>query len=107
MIGAVVTWVVPAMFALLMVWGAGYVWGIARRRRRGDKMARPAGGTLGFDEVWRPSAAESQVVWEAEQVTPIPAPTPDLGPGLIHGNRIVIEAATLRHPDPAKPTFPG
>ncbi|MFF8187981.1 hypothetical protein ACF044_12080 [Microbacterium sp. NPDC016588] len=99
MIGAVITWGIPAVFALLMMWGVGYLWGASRRRRRGEKIARPAGGTLGFDDVWRPSAAEAQVVWEAERMTPTPAPTPDPGPGVIDGNRIVITVATARHPD--------
>ena len=103
MIGAVVTWGIPAVFVLLMVWGAGHLWVASRGRRRGDQRVRPAGGTLGFDDVWRPSAAEAQVVWEVEQSTPVPTPTPGCGPGVIDGNRIVIEAATARHPDRAKP----
>ena len=48
----------------------------------------------------RPSAAEAQAVWEAEQITPAPAPTPGDGPGVIDGNRIVIETG-LRPPSPA------
>lgn len=103
MIGAVVTWGIPAVFVLLTVWGAGHLWVASRGRRRGGQRVRPAGGTLGFGDVWRPSAAEARVVWEVEQSTPVPTPTPDRGPGVIDGNRIVIEAATVRHPDPAKP----
>lgn len=106
MIGAVVMWGVPAMFALLAVWSAAYLWSVARRRRRGDTVVRSAGGTLGFDDVWRPSAAEAQIVWEAERVTPIPAPTPDAGPGVIGDNRIVIEVPTPRHPDPSPSDLP-
>jgi hypothetical protein len=47
-----------------------------------------------------PSAAEAQAVWEAEQITPAPAPTPGDSPGVIDGNRIVIETG-LRPPSPA------
>lgn len=49
------------------------------------------GGTFGFDEVWRPSAAEAHAAWDAEQILPAPAPVPGDGPGVIIGGRIVIE----------------
>ncbi|WEK12458.1 MAG: hypothetical protein P0Y48_08200 [Candidatus Microbacterium phytovorans] len=48
------------------------------------------GGTFGFDEVWRPSAAEAHAAWDAEQILPAPAPVPGDGPGVIVGGRIVI-----------------
>lgn len=94
MIDAVVTWGIIAVFATLMVWGAWYLWDVAQRRRRGERIPRSAGGTLGFDDVWRPSAAEAQIVWEADQMTPIPAPTPDRGLSVIDGNHIVIETVS-------------
>lgn len=89
---------VACLFALPL-WFAWYSWNTARRRRRGETVARPSGGTLGFDEIWRPSAAEAQVAWEAEQITPAPAPTPGDGPGVIADGRIVIETG-LRPPRP-------
>lgn len=41
--------------------------------------------------------AEAQAVWEAEQITPAPAPIPGDGPGVIADGRIVIETG-LRPP---------
>lgn len=75
-----------------------YAWDAARRRRRGETVDRPSGGTFGFDEVWRPSAAEAQAVWQAEQITPAPAPTPGDGPGVIKDGRIVIDTGLRPRP---------
>ena len=100
MFGAAMMWGCLASLIALPVYFAWYAWDNARRRRRGEHIDRPSGGTFGFDEVWRPSAAEAQAVWEAEQITPAPAPTPGDGPGVIDGNRIVIETG-LRPPSPA------
>ncbi|GAA3034152.1 hypothetical protein [Microbacterium dextranolyticum] len=97
MFGAAIMWFFLAALAAMPVWFARYSWDTARRRRRGEHVARPSGGTFGFDEVWRPTAAEAHAVWEAEQITPAPAPTPDDGPGVITGGRIVIETG-LRPP---------
>jgi hypothetical protein len=66
------------------------------RRRRGEHFAHSSGGLLGVDDIWRPTAAEAHAIWEAEQITPAPSPTPGDGPGVIEGNRIVIETG-LRH----------
>jgi len=63
-----------------------------RRRRRGETPSHSSGGLLGVEEFFYPTAEDARVVWEAEQITPAPAPTPGDGPGVIDGNRIVIEA---------------
>ncbi len=97
MFGAAILWGTLALLIVLSVWAAWYCGDTMRRRRRGEAIARPSGGSLGFDEVWRPSAAEAQAVWQAEQITPAPAPVPDEGPGVIAGNRIVIDTG-LRPP---------
>ena len=64
-----------------------------RRRQKVDAQSQPSsGGLLGFDELFHPSAHNARIVWEAEQEIPVPAPTPDKGPGIIvAGRRIVIE----------------
>jgi len=67
-----------------------------RRRRRGEAPAYSSGGVAAIDMVFQPTAEDARVVWEAEQITPAPAPTPGDGPGVIDGNRIVIETG-LRH----------
>ncbi|MBN9177935.1 MAG: hypothetical protein J0I43_11280 [Microbacterium sp.] len=97
MFGAAVMWVFLFSLIALPVYFVWYAWDTARRRRRGESISRPSGGSFGFDEVWRPTAAEAQAVWEAEQITPAPAPTPRDGPGVITGGRIVIETG-LRPP---------
>ncbi len=67
-----------------------------RRRRRGEAATHSSGGVAAIDMVFQPTAEDARVVWEAEQITPAPAPTPGDGPGVIDGNRIVIETG-LRH----------
>ncbi|MBZ4487680.1 hypothetical protein LQ938_02515 [Microbacterium sp. cx-55] len=79
------------VLAIPIVFG---VVGIATRRRHraGDAGAPSSAGLLGFDELFHPSAHNARIAWEAEQMIPVPAPTPDKGPGVIDGdNRIVIE----------------
>lgn len=97
MIGAAVMWFFLVILSAAPLWFCWYAWDTARRRRRGEAVSRPSGSSFGFDEVWRPSAAEAQAVWEAEQITPAPAPIPGDGPGVIADGRIVIETG-LRPP---------
>lgn len=66
-------------------------WDTRRRRSRGENVAHSSGGLLGIDILYQPTAEEARAVWEAEQIVPAPAPTPGDGPGVIDGNRIVIE----------------
>lgn len=85
--------------AMLAVMPIAMLWGFVherRKRARGETTAISSGSLLGFDDIWRPSAAEAQGIWVAEQITPAPAPIPGDGPGVIEGNRIVIETG-LRH----------
>lgn len=97
MFGETVIWAFVCALIALPLWLGWYAWDTARRRRRGEAVHRSSGGVIGFDEVWRPTAAEAQAVWEAEQITPAPAPTPDDGPGVIDGNRIVIDTGLRPH----------
>ncbi|APF34757.1 hypothetical protein [Microbacterium paludicola] len=61
-------------------------------RRRDDASQPSSGGLLGFDELFHPAAHNARLTWEVEQELPVPAPSPDKGPGVIDaGRRIVIE----------------
>ncbi|GAA3912501.1 hypothetical protein [Microbacterium invictum] len=91
--------VVVGFIALLGLLPVYFVWiaiDARRRRARGERAVHSSGGLMGMDEIWRPSVAEAQAIWEAEQITPAPAPIPGDGPGVITGGRIVIETG-LRH----------
>ncbi|WP_456285055.1 hypothetical protein [Microbacterium sp. JZ101] len=50
------------------------------RLRRKYPVSAIAGG---FDALWRPSAHEADQAWHALQIVPVPAPSPDQGPGVI------------------------
>jgi len=94
MFGETVMWAFLCLLVALPIWFGWYAWDTARRRRSGETVQRSSGGVVGFDEVWRPTAADAHAVWQAEQITPAPAPTPGDGPGVIHGDRIIIETDT-------------
>lgn len=65
---------------------------IAWRQGRALQSSSSSGGTLGIDEFFYPSAQNARLAWEQEQIIPVPAPTPDKGPGVIGADgRIVIE----------------
>ncbi|MEH3090247.1 MAG: hypothetical protein PGN24_11870 [Microbacterium arborescens] len=67
-----------------------------RNQRSGRPDALSSGGLLKFDELFHPTAHAARIQWEAEQEIPIPAPTPDKGPGVIlEGNKITIEIANV------------
>lgn len=71
-----------------------------RRRQRADAHSElSSGGLLGFDELFQPSAHSARIIWEAEQEIPVPAPTPDKGPGIIEARRhIVLEVCSAEQP---------
>jgi hypothetical protein len=74
---------IPVVFA-----GVGFS---MRRRQSSDTHSQlSSGGLLGFDELFHPSAHEARIVWEAEQEIPVPAPTPDKGPGIIEADRRIV-----------------
>ena len=83
-------WGFFAMLVALPVMFLWIAWDTHRRRRRGETVAHSSGGLLGIDILYQPTAEEARAVWEAEQITPAPAPTPGDGPGVIVANRIVI-----------------
>lgn len=72
-----------------------------RRRQRGETPSLSTGGLLGVEEFFYPTAESARAVWDAEQITPAPAPLPADGPGVIEGNRIVIETG-LRPAPPSR-----
>ncbi|MEV8241936.1 hypothetical protein AB0O90_16955 [Microbacterium testaceum] len=73
---------------------AAVAYAVGRRQRRAGASPVSSGGLLGFDELFHPAAHDARIVWEAEQEIPLPAPTPDRGPGVIEaGGRITIEVA--------------
>lgn len=84
-------WGFLAMLVALPISFLWIAWDSRRRSRRGEPVAHSSGGLLGLDVLYQPTAADARAVWEAEQITPAPAPTPGDGPGVIDGNRIVIE----------------
>jgi len=86
---------VTLLFAL-PVYFLWFAYDSYRRRRRGEAPSHSSGGMAAIDMIFQPTAEDARVVWEAEQITPAPAPTPGDGPGVIDGNRIVIETG-LRH----------
>lgn len=85
-----------ALLFLLPLYFLWFAFDSHRRRKLGEVPVHSSGGVAAFDAIWQPSAEDARVVWEAEQITPAPAPTPGDGPGVIEGNRIVIETG-LRH----------
>lgn len=95
-IGQTFGWGIVTLLCALPVY---FVWYMIEARRQGKRhqtRGMSSGAVLGVDEVFHPSAAHAREVWEAEQTLPAPAPTPGEGPGVIDGNRIVIETG-LRH----------
>lgn len=90
-IDEVIAWGFIAMLVALPIMFLWTAWDTHRRRRRGESVAHSSGGLLGIDILYQPTAEEARAVWEAEQIVPAPAPTPGDGPGVIDGNRIVIE----------------
>ncbi|MCC2031134.1 hypothetical protein [Microbacterium allomyrinae] len=89
--GETVMWGFLAILFALPIYFAWVAVDTHRRRARGEEVARSSGGLAGFDIVYQPTAEEARAVWEAEQIAPAPAPVPGDGPGVIEGNRIVIE----------------
>jgi cbb3-type cytochrome oxidase subunit 3 len=95
-IEAVTAWGFLAMLVVLPICLIWVAVDTHRRRQRGEEVSHSSGGLLGMDEMWHPSAENARAVWDAEQIIPAPAPLPGDGPGVIDGNRIVIETC-LRH----------
>ncbi|MFC8681268.1 hypothetical protein ACFT30_07055 [Microbacterium ureisolvens] len=89
--GEVMMWGFLTMLFAMPVYFLWYAFDNRRRRRRGETRAPSTGGLLGVEEFFYPTAETARAVWEAEQITPAPAPLPGDGPGVIDGNRIVIE----------------
>ena len=87
---ALIMWAFIGMLTVLPVLMAALGHSVRRQSRNGS--APSSGGLLGIDEFFYPSAHNARAVWEAEQIIPAPAPTPDKGPGVIEaGARITIE----------------
>ncbi|TQJ32645.1 hypothetical protein [Microbacterium sp. SLBN-146] len=90
--GDVMGWATIVIVLAVPIVFAGVGLSTRFRQRSGDQSAPSSGGLMGIDELFHPSAHNARLVWDAEQVIPIPSPTPDKGPGVIEpGNRIVID----------------
>jgi hypothetical protein len=98
-IGEAMVWGFVFSLVALPVYFLWFAFDTHRRRGRGEAPAHSSGGLLGLEEFFYPSAETARAVREAEQIVPAPAPLPGDGPGVIDGNRIVIETG-LR---PARP----
>lgn len=87
---AIIMWAFIGMLFVLPLCLGALAHSTRRQSRNGT--APSSGGLLGIDEFFYPSAHNARAVWEAEQIIPAPAPTPDKGPGVIEaGARITIE----------------
>ncbi|QKJ18722.1 hypothetical protein [Microbacterium hominis] len=91
--GQTIGWGIITLLCALPVY---FVWHMIDARRHGRRPRVSSGAVMGVDEVFHPSGAHARDVWDAEQILPAPAPTPGDGPGVITGNRIVIDTG-LRH----------
>ncbi|MFE5408639.1 hypothetical protein [Microbacterium sp. NPDC056569] len=90
-VGDAMVWGFVTAVVALPVYFLWFALDTHRRRRRGETPSHSSGGLLGVEEFFYPTAENARAVWEAEQVIPAPAPLPGDGPGVIEGNRIVIE----------------
>ena len=90
-VGDAMVWGFVSAVVALPVYFLWFAFDTHRRRRRGETPSHSSGGLLGVEEFFYPTAENARAVWEAEQLTPAPAPLPGDGPGVIEGNRIVIE----------------
>ncbi|WP_322411317.1 hypothetical protein [Microbacterium invictum] len=87
-------WATVALVLVIPVLFIGVGVASLRHRDVADGSVPSSGGLLGFDELFHPAAHDARLAWEAEQQIPVPAPTPDRGPGVIaNGKTIVIEVA--------------
>ena len=89
--GGVMVWGFVTAVVALPVYFLWFAVDTHRRRSRGETPSHSTGGLLGVEEFFYPTAENARAVWDAEQITPAPAPVPGDGPGVIDGNRIVIE----------------
>lgn len=96
--GEVMLWGVVTALIALPVYFLWFAFDTRRRRQRGEAPAHSSGGLLGVEEFFYPTAENARAVWDAEQITPAPAPVPGDGPGVIEGNRIVIETGLRKAP---------
>jgi len=94
--GEIAVWGFVSAAVALPVYFVWFAVDAHRRRKRGEAPSRSSGGLLGIDEFFHPTAENARAVWDAEQITPAPAPLPGDGPGVIAGNRIVIETGLRR-----------
>jgi len=89
--GGVMVWGFVTAVVALPAYSLWFAFDTHRRRSRGETPSHSTGGLLGVEEFFYPTAENARAVWDAEQITPAPAPVPGDGPGVIDGNRIVIE----------------
>jgi len=92
-IGAAAIVVVFALF--LLSWPFWAAWERERGRRRNPSGIRPGGAGAGMmgvvDEVFHPNARNAQLIWQAQQELPAPAPDSDKGWDELQRGRIRIE----------------
>ena len=72
----------------LLVYPRWAKWERERNRRNGTRRTVTSGMVGGIDEVFHPNAHQAQLIWEAQQELPVPAPDSDK-------NRPDLEAGTV------------
>lgn len=88
---AIVMWTFLTWLAAMPFVFGGLAFWVSRHRDRATGAFVSAGGATGLDEFFYPSAYEARLLWDAELELPVPAPSPDRGPGIIEGGgRITI-----------------
>jgi hypothetical protein len=68
----------------------------ANRKPVEQKYGRLSNGGVLFDQVFQPTAYVAREEWESQKIIPVPAPSPDKGPGVIDFESGTVEISLDR-----------